>query len=172
MPSGGFVLKLRLGVSIIAIAFLAACAGSTPNLNSGGSPVAGSAARRPAAKGPSFAITIILPDGASGDARRDHATAGVQSLRATTNVKNRKYVYIYNAGGSCTIGEANGAVTGCGIETTGTTSYVTQKATFDFYSSKGGKGCLLATGKFKGSLIPNTTVPVTLKPQNTKKCWK
>jgi hypothetical protein len=163
-------VKLRLAGSLVAAAFLAACASSASSYNPSASSPAGDASlARPAAKGPTYAITIVLPE-ANGKLR-NHASAGVGSLRATTNVKKHKYVFVVN-NSTCTMGLSGSTASGCGVEPTGTTSYTTQKATFDFYSKSGGKGCLLATAKYKGALTPGYPLSsLVFTAKNTKKCW-
>jgi len=166
-------VKLRFISSLIAAAFLAACASSVSNYNPGtASPGGDASLARPAAKGPTYAITIVLPEATNDGKFRNHAGAAVGSLRATTNVKKHKYVFVVN-NSTCTMALSGKTASGCGVEPTGTTSYTTQKATFDFYSKPGGKGCLLATAKYKGALTPGYPLAyLTFTAENTKKCWK
>jgi hypothetical protein len=165
-------VKLRLVGSLIAAAFLAACASGASSYNpAGSSPASDASLARPAAKGPTYAITLVLPEGKSAAALRNHAAAPVASLRATTYVKTHKYVFVVN-NSTCTMSLSGSTASGCGVETTGTTSFTAKKATFDFFSKSGGKGCLLATASYKGGLSPGYPIPLTFKALNTKTCWK
>jgi hypothetical protein len=165
-------VKLRFVVSIIAAAFLAGCASSTSSYNPGAaSPTGDTSLGRPAAKGPTYAISIQLPEGRSEGDFRNHAAAAVASLRATTIVKKHKYIFIVN-NSTCTMALSGSTASGCGVYVTSTTPYTAKRATFDFFSKSGGKGCLLATASYKGTLDPDSTVPLTFKALNTKNCWK
>jgi hypothetical protein len=165
-------VKLRLVGSLIAAAFLAACASGASNYNPGASSPTGDASlARPAAKGPTYAITIVLPEGKSAGNERSHASAAVGSLRATTYVKKHKYVFVVN-NSTCTMGLSGKTASGCGVETTGTTSFTAKRATFDFFSKPGAKGCLLAAASYKGALSPGYPIPLTFTATNTKTCWK
>ncbi len=165
-------MKLRLVGSLIAAAFLAACASGASNYNPGtASPTGDASLARPAAKGPTYLISIILPEDRSAGDFRNHASAAIGSLRATTIVKKHKYIFIVN-NSTCLMVLSGTTASGCGIVSTSTTTYTAKAATFDIVSKPGGKGCLLATAHYKGELYLNEQLPVTLKAQNTKKCWK
>lgn len=165
-------MKLRFVSSIIAAALLAACASGASNYNPGTSPAGDTSLDRPAAKGPTYGISIELPEGRSAGDFRNHAAAAVGSLRAITNVKKHKYVFVVNNATSCAMELSGSTASGCGVFVTGATSYTTQKANFYFYSKPGGKGCLLATAQYKGALYQDEPLQVTFKAQNTKKCYK
>jgi len=157
---------------LIAAAFLAACASGASNYNpSTASPTGDASLDRPAAKGPTYSISIELLETRSAGDFRNHATATIGSLRATTIVKKHKYIFIVNDS-ICSMSVSGSTASGCGVVSTSATEYTAKEATFDFFSKPGGKGCLLATGHYKGVLIENDPLPVTFKALNTKKCWK
>jgi hypothetical protein len=165
-------VKLRFVTSLIAAALLAACASGASTYNpSTASPTGNASLDRPAAKGPTYNVSIALLDARSTGDSRSHAGATIGSLRAITNVKKHKYVFVVN-NSVCPMTLSGTTATGCGVVSTSATSYTTQKANFDFYSKPGGKGCLLATAQYKGALYQNEPLQVTFKAQNTKKCWK
>jgi hypothetical protein len=165
-------VKLRFVSSLIAAALLAACASGASTYNPGTlSPSGNASLDRPATKGPTYNISIALLDSRSASDFRSHAGAAIGSLRAITNVKKHKYVFVVN-NSICSMALSGTTATGCGVVSTSATSYTTQKANFEFYSKPGGKGCLLATAQYKGALYQNEPLQVTFKAQNTKKCWK
>jgi hypothetical protein len=164
-------VKLPLIGSVVAVAFLAACASGGSNYSPGTtSPSSDASLVRPAAKGPTYAISIVLPDGKTVAGMRDHASAAIGSLRADTYIKNKKYVFVVN-NGTCTMSLSGTTTSGCGVFYNGAVSYPAVKATFEFFSKAGGKGCLLAAAKYKGGLTPSSTITNTLKAFNTKTCW-
>jgi hypothetical protein len=165
-------VKLRLVSSVIAAAFLAACASGASNYNPGTSPTAVTSLDRPAAKGPTYSISIALAEARTAGDFRSHASAAIGSLRAITNVKKHKYVFVVNNSTCEGMVLSGSTASGCGVFVTSATSYTTQKANFYFYSKPGGKGCLLATAQYKGALYQDEPLQVTFKAQNTKKCWK
>jgi len=112
-----------------------------------------------------------LPEDARTERLHPDASAAIGSLHAVTYVKARKYVFGVN-NSTCTMELSGSTAGGCGIFYTGSVGYTANKATFQFYSKPGGKGCLLASATYKGALVPNSTVPVTFKAFNTKSCWK
>jgi hypothetical protein len=166
-------VKLRLVFSLVATALLAACASRASTYNPGTTaPTGDGSLDRPAAKGPTYAISLALPEARSSGDLRNHAAAAVGSLRAITNVKKHKYVFVVNNSAGCGLGLSGTTASGCGVVPTSSTTYVTRKATFDFYSKPGGKGCLLATAQYKGNVAYRYPLPLTFKAENTKKCWK
>ena len=163
-------MKLRFVCSLIAAALLAACASGASNYNPGASSTGIGSFDRPAAKGPTYDISVVA------EARKPRQfpksrLAPIASLRATTDVKKHKYVFVVD-NSTCTMVLSGSTASGCSVLPTSQTSYTTQKAIFDFYSKPGGKGCLLATAQYKGVISYLGDLQLTFKAENTKKCWK
>jgi hypothetical protein len=164
-------VKLPLIGSIVAAAFLAACASGGSNYSpSATSPSSDASLLRPAVKGPTYTISLVLPEGRTAANMRDHASAAIGSLRADTYIKNKKYVFVTN-NSTCTMALSGSTTSGCGIVYTSMVSYTAKKATFEIFSKAGGKGCLLAAATYKGALDYKGTITNTLKAFNTKTCW-
>jgi hypothetical protein len=164
-------VKLRFVCSLIAAALLAACASGASNYNPGTTSLGSDASlAKPAAKGPTYDISVVA------EARKPRQfpksrLAPIASLRATTDVKKHKYVFVVD-NSTCTMVLSGSTASGCSVLPTSQTSYTTQKAIFDFYSKPGGKGCLLATAQYKGVISYLGDLQLTFKAENTKKCWK
>jgi hypothetical protein len=127
---------------------------------------------RPQAKpGPSFSIAIQLPDGN----RSSHTIKALgASLKWVVYVKAHKYTGESNAQQACAMTESKGVESGCEIFAGGTQAYDLRTGTFELYSKSAAKGCLLASGKFSGTVTPTYQVAIPFKALNvkTKGCWK
>jgi hypothetical protein len=161
-------VKTKLGSILSGLLFLAACSGGT-SYNPNGPSATGSAADVSHAKGgPTFTISVLLPDAAHPNA----LSASLVSLVATTYVKKKKYRDVVTAGLPCAMSISGGTMSGCEILTAGTTGFTITKGVFNLYNKAKGKGCLLATGHYKGPLTPGYAVAIRFKVENAKKCWQ
>lgn len=114
-------------------------------------------------KAPKYAIATVLPN------VKPHGTmATVYSLHVSSTIGRRRYTYVAETQVGCPASDASG-FTGCQVVSESTAKL--KKAVFIFYSKPKAKGCQLAIATYKGSIAVDTTVPLTFKPLNTKKCW-
>ena len=162
-------MNLRLGAYFAAALFLAACQGMSNPQTSSLPPSQNLQAKSPAAKpAPKYSLAIVLPDGA---VRPDALSAYVGSLKATTFIKKKRYIEIVDAPPGCQL-YGSSTVSGCTTIYDGTATIDIKNATYELYKEQHAKGCILAKASFKGSVVYNTQVATSYKPENAKTCWK